>query len=206
MNRLVFAVTIAALLIGASAARASMLYSTLGPGDSFDVNERYGVFQEHRQAVPFTVTGADYSFTSVELGLLVDGSVNVLLMSDANGLPGGVIESMTIQASSNLKLATSLLRPTLNDGVKYWIAPRPIASSEAGWNFSSPAVLGSFASSQSGGVSWFTTRSTAILPALRVNGDRLTASVPEPGSLTLALLGVLGFAGWTRRRRTMTVR
>jgi hypothetical protein len=205
MKQVAFSLAIAMLLVGVTTARGEMIYSTLGAADSFDLLNGWVVDSANNAAVPFTVTGSNYSFTSVDLALYrVSGSMNVLLMSDSNGLPGAVIETLAVPISADLTTATSVLNPILTNGTTYWISTRGIGNYQGGWNWTSPQLNGPFAFTFNGGASWISL--TDKLPAVRVNGDPIASPVPEPGSLTLALLGVLSLAGLTRRKWATAVR
>jgi len=202
MKRLILAFLMGSVfLILPGQAPAAVITSTFGPGDSYNGGISWSVIATQDIAMPFTVTGgSNYTFTSVELALsAASGDLNILLLSDSAGLPGGVIESMTVTDPSGITTATSAIFPTLVAGTTYWIATQYVSGGYVGgWNWNDQGLSGPLAFSGNSGASWFSNDGT--FPAFRVNGD--TAAVPEPGSLTLLGLGLLGLVAWRKRRVT----
>lgn len=193
------------ILMGAlpSPARADTIYSNLGPGDSFDggIGWTVSASQPQDPAMPFTVPGIDYQFTSVELALFGSPpSLDILLMTDAGG-PGAVIETITIAVPgvSTLVTATSVLLPTLTAGTTYWIATDASGGFEGGWNWTSPQVFGNTAFSFNQGATW-NVFPGQVESAYRVSGNPV-AAIPEPATIVLAGLGGLCLLGRQLRRR-----
>lgn len=218
MRRIVAAVLLTLVGVGGRGeARGDVIFSNLGPGDSFDssqswfvgglnssVGQSFGLGA--RVAMPFTVaTGPDVVFTGAELALsYTEGpnSLEVQLATDAAGLPGAVLESIAAAFPSPAALVSvaSSSLPVLTAGTTYWIIASVdlTGTTGGGWNFTSPAVTGPIAFQQdsgSGPGGWFATNTTGA--AFRVTGS----AVPEPPAFALAALGGLGLAGVLRRRR-----
>jgi hypothetical protein len=197
-------VVVTAILVAllSGEARAAVIFSNLGPGDSFNSNTGWGVhgidelnFQD--VAIPFTVSGGDWRFTSVEVAL--DGSslpLDFLLMTDAGGIPGAVIETLTLPFSGydTLTTGSSLLMPTLHSGTTYWIATDTHLGSFDVWLLTDPEVVDPIAFSFDLGTTW--TARTDVQRALRVHGDLL--SVPEPSGWLLLGGGAAALSFWRR--------
>ena len=182
-----------------------VIFSTLGPGDSYNPNFTFGIYHELQQGQQFRPT-ADGQLSTLELGLtLFRGADHVAaqLLTDNNGQPGALIESFTFSGiplnrghqESALLSAASVLNPFLTTEAFYWVLlTRGDPSTEAGWNASSSRTLATHF-----------IRPGNDPPRIEMNqlaAFRLNAAhpIPEPG--TMLLVGsTLAIAAFRHRRR-----
>lgn len=115
-------------------AHAEVLYSTFGPGQSFDNSESSGWlvgFSYNQQiAAPF-ILSSDAIFDSIDFAADYDNGLNQLtvsLVDDDSGLPstdpGKVIESFNFANLSSLPTiytARSFRKPLLKGSTQYWV-------------------------------------------------------------------------------------
>ena len=125
------------------------------------------------------------------------------LRSAPGGTPGAVLESFSVDNAmgsfGNFNppiLVNSTVQPLLTAGTPYWLIAATTGDTVAAWNWNSIGDTGPHASSTNGGA--FTV-GTDTRGAFRVTVG--TAAVPEPSTLALTGLGMLGMAAWLRRRK-----
>lgn len=206
---LLVTLTIAAAAQGVG--RAEVIYSTLGPGDSYSStggqavhtpSSAGGTYAAH--AAVFTIGGTgDYLFTSAELPLLHyvgENAFTIRLYTDSNGLPGSILESFDVIApTSGLLTVVSGGGIVLEAGRSYFLAALPILSSTSFgiWYATVLGATGDYYSFDE--LATWHVQATAEEPAFRING---TAAVPEPASLAMAAtaLGVFALPAIRRRR------
>ena len=148
-------------------------------------------------AASFTPT-SDYWFSTAVFPFSSDvaprvDTFDVCLMSDSGGLPGTIIESFLVVVQSpqnpSTHTITSLSNPLLGGGTTYWFAVSPHYDySHGGWNKNTLGFAGY--------AYLFTGRSWGLdpesTPAFRVEGTRLSDPIPEPSTMLLLALGLIG--------------
>ena len=192
-----------ALAVGAGA-RADVIYSNLGPGDSFQ--DPYpvggglivsGPSTAYLVATSFSTGASSWNFGSAELALgycFVSGSdaFVVQIMTDSSGFPSTVLETISF---SNVPLnsgphSTALVTIlpnaplTLDANSRYWIALSTNSTSGGEWMTSYTSV-GSTSTAQLNGAAWGNLAGGG--GAMRINGT----AVPEPRALWIGIAFVL---------------
>ena len=198
------------VLFIASEARAdTVVFSNFGPGMTFSQNQGFNVsgsnlFGGVIPAHAFTPSET-FSFTRAQLAMtLIDGPnhFQVLLMTSSGGLPGIIIETITLTDAvpifpSGIVVANSALHPVLTSGTQYWlVAFAPDPNTFGIWNLS----LNDFSTPQARGFTsptgpWVVANNVPR-SAFQINGE----PVPEPS--TMLLLGAgLAMLGTAVRKR-----
>jgi hypothetical protein len=181
-----------------SPAYAATIYSTFGPGDSYETTAGWTIGGGGQEIAASFSPGFDATLDSIRLAQFFVFGTNdftVYLAADGGGEPGTAIESFfgVPFTEGGILTLPSALNPFLNAGSTYWLvvtAPDLLASWGA-WNYNDQGLSGF---SYRAGGDW-TASTVGETPAFEVNG---TAAVPEPA--TLLLLGT-GLGAVAARRR-----
>jgi hypothetical protein len=197
----------------AGPARADVIYTNLGPGESYA--QHGGWFESGpvngalRQAFAFTVS-TDTLFDGARLALsLFTGAneIDLRLYNTVGGQPGSVLETIHasgqmppegMYGSGHLVAFDSARHPLLLAGGTYWLLPFASGSTLAGWSFNNQGGNGPNALSlEVEPTSWTVSRQPQ--GAFEVNGT--PAPAPEPSGLALAGVGLVGLVGYALRGR-----
>lgn len=214
-----------AAIASAVAARATTIaiFTNFGSDYSFDITGAYGIGATGGTtqplsvaAMPFTAGAtADLSGAILALSNTTGDSSGFTLdlESDSSGLPGTVLATLTLQgtvpsAPAPVTFDYSGTPFQLTSGTSYWlVALETNNSSEQIW-FYSNSDTGTIALSDSGSATGpWTASPGSQISAFEVDGTSL-ATVPEPGSFQLLVLGMLCGLGalWVERRRQPSLR
>lgn len=198
------------VLFIASEARAdTVVFSNFGPGMTFNQNQGFAVtgsnlFGGVIPAHAF-IPSQTFTFSSAQLAMtLIDGPnhFQVLLMTSSGGLPGNIIETITltdvVSTFPGIVTANSALHPVLTSGTQYWlVAFGPEPNTFGTWNlspddFSSPQARGFTSPTGPWDLANNVPRS-----AFQINGE----PVPEPNTMLLLGTGLATLGTAIRKRR-----
>jgi hypothetical protein len=204
MNRLYYSLSIvtAALAFGlpcTTSARAGILFTDFGPGDTYISSAGYSIGGASGAFGQLNIMGA--TFTADLTGTLTEidvpffnqgwpGIFNLALYADdGTGKVGALLESFQnigpATPAGGIFSVDSSLHPLLTAGDAYWLIATPASSSTAVyWNENSIGSYGTIYTDSGGSVNYST---DSTLPAFRVIG---ATSVPEPSALLLGLGGL----------------
>lgn len=200
---------------GPKSAAAQTVFSTFTqPGDLYDAGTQAQIWMlttGNWMASSFLYSGPGVSLTSIRfagLDLYVDNGnfpspLDISFRAGPNIGSSVVLETWQLPDDNGVDqiyTLTSTLNPALITNTTYWVELSVIGY-EWGWNYNShnPLYLGTSLSTD-GGVNW-TDYANNASPAFEVNGGSVPATViPEPATMTLMALGLVGMAGMRRRR------
>lgn len=200
-------VMILALCVGS--AQADVIYSNFGPGDTYRIDGwaiggSEAMFGYSALAMPFTVSGSDFTLDSVEIAgfsLVGDPGIHLFVLNNDNSegynLPGSTHDYLSYKnlpiSASGIVEFDSVNHVYLDNGETYWVlAVAKGNDTFANWCCSNER--GTFACTNTLPPSWNMVNSE--LGVFRVNGS----PVPEPTAI-IAALGLLAPAGFVFRRR-----
>jgi hypothetical protein len=172
----------------------SILFTTFGPGNSYDTGHQYGVGVGAFQAFQFT------PLTSAVLGSIVVAlagtgpTTEFDLYTGTSTALGSLVETFVVPNPTSPSIVTfnSVIKPTLTAGQLYWLSftepPGAPGSSTSSWFFNDQGIFGN--------------RLTSSLPAARATSPAFSvqAAVPEPTSVLLCATG-LAAIGLARLRK-----
>jgi hypothetical protein len=204
----------ALLFITSSAVRADVVFDNFGPGMTFPVaglvlqGESVGNIGNVDQAASF-ITGANEVFvTDVKLGIYVSspanspfdgrGPLDIIIASDAAGLPGAAISTRTLNVNTYLDQIVDASfggAVHLDPGTQYWIIADAKTTFDGAWEDNPIGDKGPSAGRSNNGP-WSIHSPSTLRRVFQVSG-RL--GVPEPTSV--GLLSALVAVGCIARRR-----
>jgi PEP-CTERM motif len=189
-------------LILPNSLRADSVFSNLGPGQTFNASEAYGLGPSGPLASPF-VASETVTLTDVLLALSGPASgpgsgatVNFYIESDSAGLPSGTILD-TLTTAGSISSTPSILTyvcsvcSQLTSGTTYFVVALDVSPTGADW-FISNSDTGTFYGNETGSLTgpWSPATFDEIA-AFQVDGTPGTPTVPEPSSLLLLSAGLL---------------
>lgn len=178
--------------------QAAVLVNTFGPGDSFNGDTAWSVYDfgvglYQAVAAPF-IPGFNAVVTQIDLALSEGDPYSVFLTEDASGLPGASLADWT--TPGGFVSLTPLTPLSLSSGTKYWVVVSPSPGLFGGWYWNDRDISGDYAFDPGTGFE----PSNDTLPAFRVSGDAVGSSVPEPATWTAGLVGLATLVSLRRRR------
>ena len=202
------------LFIGAHAKATPVVIDTnFGPGDSV-ANSVHDVLNQQsygeHAARFFVPTGTNFTFTGIEVPISdalaanegIESQLSIRLWTDDVGQPGTLLESMTTDVNNFfagylIQHVDSTSNTTLLQNNYYWISLAAINPGRVAWFVNNTETGGYALKSPSSEAPWRVFE-TAAAGAFRVFGE--AALVPEPITLYLGIMAVIGML-WRRRRR-----
>jgi hypothetical protein len=201
----------ALILLAATHARASIVFSNLGPGNSLTspgIGIGFITFTStfNYAGLEFTPTGQSYTLDSIQLPLqLISGPniADIFLTSNAGGLPGAILESFQISGAltsggNSLVTIASTSHPLLSAGSQYWVVAAGGPSSFVTWAQNELQETGPNVSGPTLG-SLVRDSDSNVREALQINGT----AVPEPSSALLLTASAISIVAFAKRHRVL---
>ncbi len=194
IRRLAYVAGLTLLLSGISVATAvaDTVYTNLGEGGTFDDSNGYLVGGFMQVIAHQFTPGAEYTFTDAVLPLGIrSGSLRtivVFLMADSDGLPGDILEMITLEVpfpwpGAQLVTAVSGKNPTLAADTPYWLVAVGPATDTV-WDFNSTGDLSTgsnFAFNQLDSPTgpWALVGPGDVRSAFQIDGDPIAGPAPS---------------------------
>lgn len=203
------------LSAGARPLEAAVLYTNLGPGDSFSATDSWAVTGPVTSngtssiGVQFVPT-ASGNVGSIDVGFFQDeaSSASDIIFelradngSDAPDYGSGPLDVLTLSGTGipetpALYNVSSTLFPFLTAGTSYWIVANTSGRGFFGWNQTDPIVNGNlYVDTTDNPPAGNGAVSGEVLATLRVN------AVPEPSTMALAVVGLGVLVVYRRKSR-----
>jgi PEP-CTERM motif len=219
MKRFASLAVVACLWAWTGTARADIIvYSTFGePGDTFTNGGAFLVYgsasggyvapaMEFTPSASVTLDKIRFAFTTPNTGYTND----VILAANSSGAPGSALETLSAISTTNtgglfngtILTENSVVHPGLVAGQNYWLVLQPhdpTTSDVGGWLISNPPVSGTSAARVTPNGAW-SVATSQTQAAFEIDGVSASAT-PEPASLVLCGVGVLGLLGYGWRRK-----
>jgi hypothetical protein len=184
------------------------IYSTFGPGDSFNCCLGYTIFGQQWVAIPFNYSGPGGEQLSalrvaattagegvVAISFLLGPSIGGAFVVESWSLPSGL-------SAGQIYTLIALNQIVFTPGQTYWVmvGRNEITVPEAQWLLNDQGLTGRFAFSNNQGSTWNECSQCFLLPAFGVSSVP-SAVVPEPATITLLATGLVGLGAFRRTHR-----
>jgi len=176
---------------------STIVFSTYGPNDTYDLTRAYTVGMTMTAGNSFLpqFTGPLQEIDFALSNATGNGTVNVQLLTDSGGAPGTLIESYTVTVTSTFPSAgsvvpaLSVIHPILHEDTAYWLILSADTGSDNPWYFNSIGITGP------------RFETGLIVPDTMATFRVIESSVaaPEPSVFVLMALGLATVAGLRRR-------
>ncbi len=198
------------LLFCATAGATDVLYTTLGPGGQYDTASGYFVdgsnYYNQVLSMNFTPNATENLADAVlALGNYAGSNspINLYLQSDAGGMPGATLATLTQQGTiqpfsggGGLVTFNCSGCGQITAGTQYWLtAWETDPNTEQAWMYAYQDQVGNLAFDQTGSIDgpWNLYTGT-------VSGFQIDGAVPEPGTLVMLGSGIVAAAAGLRRK------
>jgi PEP-CTERM motif len=215
ISLITFVAMLTVLFCAATANATDVLYTTLGPSGEYDTSSGYFVdgsnYFNQVLAMPFSPSSSEHVVDAVlALGNYDGGNspINLYLESD-DGLdePGSILASFTQQGiiqpfsgGGGLVQFDCNSCPVVDFGTQYWIVAQEMdPNTEQAWMFAYQDEQGHGAFDQTGSSTGPWSQFDSTITGFRIDGGS-GSQTPEPGGLMLLGTGLIGVAGFFRRR------